>query len=177
MSSSFLLNSWGVAPKPWHHLRGGVKWGRVITSCLPHLNSRDNHPLPTTGHLLTPVCHGLPVCAHPNSALWSGALQLGVLWPRIIFCIDICWCLNCFPLSSPVKEGIRDWLSSVGAVGSWTGAQCWPWRQKKCPRRQEKCPWPCERGLAPGTCSAQPWPWGGFYDLSQGTAFLLSSCS
>lgn len=56
------------------------------------------------------------------------------------------WCLNCFPLGCPVREGIRGWLSSVGAVGSWTLL-----RGGHGGRRGVHGP--CERGLAPGTCA------------------------
>lgn len=110
---------------------GGVEWGRLIS----HLSSWDNPPLPTAGPFID-LCVPWPAHLCPSQSFvdWSSPAKLfsdshlfSALMPAGVG--------SCFPLSSPVQEGIGDWLSSVGAVGSWSSSQVWPWRQ-------EKCPWP-----------------------------------
>lgn len=136
----------------------GVEWGRLIS----HLSSWDfANSWAIYWPLCAMACPPLPIpelCGvELSSQLFSDS--------RLFFALLPAGVGSCFPLSCPVKEGIGDWLSSVGAVGRWRSSQVWPWRQ-------EKCPWPpVSEGWLLERAAAQPWAWGGFMTSPKGLPF------
>lgn len=151
-----------------------MKRGRLIASCLPHLNSTcagDNRPLPTAGPFID-LCVPCSAPPLPTPKLCGVEVSSQVFSDSELFSRLMSTAVgSCFPLSSLVKEGIGDWLSSVGSSGKLDKGSV------SAMEAGEVSMAPRERGLAPERAAAQPWGGGGFYDLAQGTAFLLSSCS
>lgn len=117
-------------------------------------------PFANSWAFIDPCVPGLPICAHPNS-LWRCSLTQNYFLHGV------------WTASHSVAQSGREFGVGWALLEQWEAGHC----SEVAMEAGEVSMAPVNEGWLLERAPAQPWAWGGFYDLSQGTAFLLSSCS